>query len=287
MIFVNDHGLMEKIHLIDSIEFFCYFLSMKKYFLLLTLIFLFSCGNVYGFEISGLQPVAPYGIFSTFSAYSLPKGKFAFSPGAEVSTDPDFYRFSLKTAYGITDNFELNITGPYVLGADDSDGFEDIALGIKHRFFDEGKYGPSLAYILNVSLPTGRNEFSTEGRFGIGFIVSKRVGPVNGHINLFYEKPGTKRFDDEVSFLTGLDFAAAHNFNILAELYCKTSHESGRFDTVEGRIGYRIKTTDFIYTTFGVGFDLKNRVPETRLMFSVSFLSPHKKKKIKKIYEEE
>jgi hypothetical protein len=287
MIFVNDHGLMEKIHLIDSIEIFCYFLSMKKYFLLLILILLFSYGNVYGFEISGLQPVAPYGVFSTFSTDSLPRGKFAFSPGAEVSTDPDFYRFSLKAAYGFKDNIEFNITAPYVLGANATDGFEDVALGIKHRFFDEGKYGPSLAYILNVSLPTGRDEFSTEGRFGIGFIVSKRVGPVNGHINLFYEKPGSKRFNDEVSFLTGLDFAAAHNFNILAELYCKTSHKSGRFDTVEGRIGYRIKTTDFIYTTFGAGFDLKNRSPGTRIMFSVSFLSPHKKKKIKKIYEEE
>jgi hypothetical protein len=174
-----------------------------------------------------------------------------------------------------------------VLGADSTDGFEDIALGFKHRFFDEGKYGPSLACILNTSIPSGREGFSTDGRFGIGFIVSKRVGPVKGHVNLFYEKPGKRSLEDELSFLAGLDFAAAHNFKILAELYCKKGHDSGKIDSVEGRIGYRIKTTDFIYTTFGVGFDLKNRNPETRIMFSVSFLLPPEKKEVKKIYEEE
>jgi hypothetical protein len=260
---------------------------MKKYILPIMLILLFPCGDLYGFEISGLQPVAPYGVFSTFSASSLPKGKAAFSSDAEISIDPDFFRFFLKTAYGITDNIEFNITIPYVLEADSRDGFEDIALGVKHKFFNEGKYGPSLAYILNASIPSGREGFSTDGRFGIGFIASKRLGPVNGHVNLFYEKPGSKSLDDEVYFLAGLEFAAAHNFKILAELYCKTNHNSGKIDSVEGRIGYRIKTTDFIYTTFGAGFDLKNKNPETRIMFSVSFLLPPEKKKVKKIYEEE
>ena len=260
---------------------------MRKYFLFLMLILLFLCVDSYAFETTGLQPIGPYGVFSTFSAESLPKGKAAFSTGAEILIDPDIYRFVLKTAYGITDNFELNMTVPYTLGADSVDGFEDIALGFKHRFFDEGKYGPSLAYVLNASIPSGRDELSTDGRFGIGLIISKRVGPVNGHLNLFYEKPGKGSLDDEVSFLAGLDFAAAHNFNILAELFCKTSHDSGKIDSVEGRIGYRIKTTDFIYTTFGAGFDLKKRSPETRIMFSVTFLSPAKKEKIKKIYEEE
>jgi len=260
---------------------------MKKYFLFLILIVLSLYGNSYGFDIKGLQPVDPYGVFSTFSAESLSRGKVALSTGAEVSIDPDFYRFFFKTAYGITDSIELNLTAPYVLGADVTDGFEDIAFGVKHRFFDEGKYGPSLAYILNASIPSGRDELSTDGRFGIGLIVSKKVGPFNGHINLFYEKPFDKRLDDEVSLLAGLDFSAAHNFNILTELYCKKSHYSDKIDSIEGRIGYRIKTTDYIYTTLGAGFDLKNRTPDTRIMFMVTFLSPSEKKKIKKIYEEE
>jgi hypothetical protein len=271
----------------DSLEFFCYFLTMKRYLLLFMLVLLSLCRNSYGFEITGIRPVDPYGVFSTFSAESLPKNKVAFSAGTEISIDPDFYKFLFKTAYGITDNTELNITVPYSFEGDSAGGFEDVALGFKHRFFDEGKYGPSIAYILNASIPSGRDEFSTDGRYGIGLIVSKRVGPFNGHVNLFYEKPGNRKLNDEVSFLAGLDFAAAHNFKILTELYCRKSHESEKVDLVEGRIGYRVKTTEFIYTTFGVGVDLKNGNPQSRIMFSVAFLSPSKKKEIKKIYEEE
>jgi len=262
---------------------------MRKCFIILFILVIFLLGkDSYGFDITGLQPTAPYSVFSTFSAESLPKGKVAFSVGAEVSKDPDFYRFLLNTAHGITDTIEFNMTIPYVLNwADSVDGFEDIAFGIKHRFFDEGKYGPSIAYVLKASISSGRNEFSTEGSFGGGLVVSKRVGPVNGHANLFYEKLGKGELNDGVSFLAGLDFAAAYNFKILAELYCKKGHYSNDFNTVEGRIGYRIKTSDFIYTTLGAGFDLKNRSPEYRIMFSVTFLPLTEKRKIKKVYEEE
>lgn len=248
---------------------------------------LILCGNSYGFEIKGLQPLDPNGVFSTFSAESLSKGKVAFSAGGEISVSPDLYRLIFKAAYGITDNVELELTAPYEFGSGTPDGFEDVSLGIKHRFFEEGKYGPSLAYLLIASAPTGSERLTTDGRYGGGLIVSKRVGPVNGHANLFYMKPGKGRLEDEVSFLAGLDFAAAHNFKLLAELYCRKSHFSKKFDTIEGRAGYRIMTTDFIYTTLGIGTDFKKRSPETRVMLTVTFLSPKEKKKIKKIYEEE
>ena len=206
--------------------------------------------------------------------------------GGEISVSPDLYRLMVNTAYGLTDNMELHLTLPYEFGSGTPDGFEDIALGFKHRFFEEGKYGPSLAYLLVASVPTGSERLTTDGRYGAGVIVGKRVGPVNGYMNFFYTKPGKEKLEDEVSFLTGLDFAAAHNFKLLAELYCRKSNFSKKFDTIEGRAGYRIKTTDFIYTTLGVGTDFKNRSPETRVMLTVTFLSP-KEKKIKKIYEEE
>jgi hypothetical protein len=260
---------------------------MRRHVLLSIFVLCILCGNSYGFEITGLQPVDPYGVFSTFSAESLSRGKAAFATGAELLLSPDQYRFIFKTAYGITDNLELDLTAPYQFGSSTPDGFEDVALGLKHRFFEEGKYGPSLAYVLTASLPSARESLSTDGRYGIGLIVSKRVGPVNGHANLFYIRPGSGKLKDEVSFLAGLDFAASHNFKILAELFCRKSHFSDKIDTVEGRFGYRIKTTDSIYTTFGVGSDFKRRDPETRVMFTVTFLSPKEKKKIKKVYEEE
>jgi hypothetical protein len=273
---------------IDSLEFFCYFLVMAKYFLPVIFIVLSLNEYAQAFDITGLQPVAPYGVFSTFSAESLPKGKAAFSTDAEILLDPDFYRFLFKSAYGITDNLEFNMTIPYVYKwADTIDGFEDIALGFKHRILDEYRYGLSLAYILNASLPSGRDEFSTDGRFGAGIIFSKRVGPVKGHANFFYEIPGKSSFEKEFIFGAGLDFSASHNVKILAELYSKKSYDPDKFDSIEGRIGYRIKAADMLYTTLGASFDLMNKSPDYRIMFSLTFLYPYEKKVIKKIYEEE
>ncbi|MDA8238903.1 MAG: hypothetical protein M0Z67_00890 [Nitrospiraceae bacterium] len=258
----------------------------RAYFLLLA--FLFMAGTSYGFDISGLQPVAPYGVFSTFSAESLPKSKAAFEVGFERSNDPDFYRFSARGAYGISDSIEFDITVPYVFNfADSVDGMEDIAFGFKHRFYNEGKYGPSLAYLLNVSINNGRDEFGTSGRFGAGLIISKRVGPFKGHMNFFYEKPGTGTLKDEITFLGGIEFSAAHNFKMLGEILARKSHFSNNYDQVEARFGYRFRTTDSIYTTLGVGTDLKRRSPELRILIAISYAPPEKKKEIKKIFEEE
>ncbi|MGB9714886.1 MAG: hypothetical protein ACPL1G_00510 [Thermodesulfovibrionales bacterium] len=261
---------------------------MKKNLLPFILIFFSISTNVNAFDLTGLQPVAPYGVFSTFSAESLPKGKAAFSTDAEILLDPDYYRFLIKSAYGITDNLEIDITVPYVhKWTDTIDGFEDSAIGLKHRILDEDSFGLSVAYILNASIPSGRDEFSTDGRFGGGIIFTKRLGPVKGHVNFFYEIPGKGSFDEELIFGAGLDFSASHNVKILAELYSKKSHYSEKFDSLEGRFGYRIKATDILYTTLGAGFNFKDNGPDFRIIFSLTFLYPYEKRVIKKIYEEE
>jgi hypothetical protein len=161
-----------------------------------------------------------------------------------------------------------------------------MSIGIKHRFFDEGKYGPSVAYLISASLDSGKNDFSTEGSIGGGIIVSKRVGPVTGHVNLLYFRPGTSRFKDDITFAAGLDFSAAHSFKILAELYGKKSY-SGKVDRLEARFGYRLVTAENLFTTIGAGFDFKNRSPEYRLLLSLTYLFPPELKKIKRIYEQE
>jgi hypothetical protein len=259
---------------------------MKRIFLSIILLLTVS-EKLYAFDISGLQPLAPHGVFSTFSAESLQKNKFSFEVVAEKSGEPDFYRYTLKTAYGISDKLEFNLTVPYVYHYGDESGPEDIAVGLKYRFYEEGKYGPSLACIVNASLPSGNSDISSDGRVGAGLIVSKRVGPFNGHLNLFYEKPGESRLKDELSMLAGIEFSAAHNFKILSEIIVKKSIDTNEQEQVEVRFGYRIKTTEYIYTTFGAGLDINNRSPEYRLFFSVNFTSPDEKKKLRKFIEEE
>jgi hypothetical protein len=164
---------------------------------------------------------------------------------------------------------------------------EDVAFGFKHRIYNEGKYGPSVAYLINASMNNGSDEFSTQGRFGIGCIISKRIGPFQGHLNFFYEKPGTSALADEITFLGGIEFSAAHNFKMLGELLARKSHFSGNYDQTEVRFGYRFRTTESIYTTLGAGVDLKRRSPEYRILVSISYTPPEKKKEIKKIFEEE
>jgi len=252
------------------------------------LICIFFVEIAHGFDIKGLQPVGPYGVFSTFSTDSPPKGKSAIGVGAEKSRAPDFYRYMFQYSYGITNNMEFITAVPYVDRWQNTEtGFEDIALGIKHRFIDEGKYGPSVAYIVKASVPSGKDEFSTDGSAGGGLILSKRVGPVSGHVNIFYERPGNGRLNDEKSFAAGFDFSATHSSKILGEIYGRSSHYASGIDQIEGRFGYRFATTDYLFTTIGIGFDLKNRSPEYRLMLSIAVLLPVEKKTIRKVYDEE
>jgi hypothetical protein len=256
--------------------------------ILFILLFLFVAEKLFAFDISGLQPLAPNGIFSTFSAESLPRNKTSVEIGAEKSAEPDFYRFSLKAAYGISDNVELNLTIPYVYHySGEINGLEDIAVGFKHRFYDEEKYGPSIAYLLSASIPSGADALTSDGRLEAGLIVSKRVGPFTGHANLFYVKPGTAHLNDEIYFLGGIEFSAAHNFKILSEILVKKNHEEHKENQIEGRFGYRLITTENIFTTFGIGTDMKARSPEYRLFMSVNFTMPKEEKKIKKFIEEE
>jgi hypothetical protein len=217
------------------------------------------------------------------SASSPPKGKAAFALSAERSGEPNFWRYSTHLAYGITDSVEFSASIPYVDNS--TSGLEDIAFGVKHRFFDEGKYGPSLAYLFTFSVASGVDDLSTGGRAGGGLILSKRVGPVNGHANLFYALPFDSAFKDEMRFSAGIDFSAAHDFQILGELYGRSSHFSDELDQLEARFGYRFMIGEQTFTTLGAGFDIKDQSPEYRIIASLTWIFPREKKTIMRIYE--
>lgn len=258
---------------------------MKKYVFLLLLANIVFAGHASSFDIKGLQPMAPYGVFSAFSADSLKEGKYGTAIGFESAGSPDFYRFTGQFAYGISDTTEVGMTLHYLTQWEGlHDGFEDLAVGVKHRFLDEGKYGPSLAYVASVSIPSQNDAFTTYGSIGGGIILSKKMGPVKGHLNLFYSWPGSDKFKDDITLAAGLDFSAANNFKILSELYGKKSY-SGKFDKLETRLGYRVITAENIFTTLGAAFSLDNTSPDYRISLSFTYLVPTNRKNIKHIYE--
>ena len=227
------------------------------------------------------QPIAPYGLFSTFSAETLKKDNSAYSLSLERSVEPDYYITRLILAYGITEKIEFSLSAPYVT-EEETDGPGDASFGFKYRLIDEGKYEPSLTTMFYVSPPTGDELISSDGRFGGGGFLTKRVGPVTAHLNLIYTKPASSSLKDEIVISGGFDFSASHSFDIIGEIYAIKPHTGDSFDLIEGRFGYRLKTTDYIYTTIGIGTDFKNRTPEYRFFFSISFL-PFKEDELKGI----
>jgi len=177
---------------------------------------------------------------------------------------------------GITESIEFGINIPYV---DDSveQGIEDITFSIKHRFFDEGKYGPSAAYILTGAKSSNNEQYSTKGGYGGGLIVSKRLGPMQMLLNVLYTSPNQEGLEDEIRGSMGFIFASDHNFNLLGELLARKSYYSRSLDQAEARIGYRFLYANRLYSTLGVALGIDDKGPDYRIQLSISFLFPKKK----------
>ncbi len=257
--------------------FFCYILPMRRFlsFACFCYLFAITLSTAYGFDLKGLQPVQPHGVFSTFSTGTHEKGVTSLGLGLEKSIDPDFLRLNTTLSYSLIDTLELSATLPYRINS--ISGFEDVSFGLKHRIANEMGSMPSLAYLLVAAPPSGKDEISTDGRYGGGLIISKKIGPFRTHANLLYFIPDRGDLKHEIDFLVGADLSAAHNLNILTEVLVKKSHFSHKIDSIEGRLGYRFRPADFLFTTLGAGYDFKNRNPELRLFLSFTLLYPSKK----------
>ncbi len=263
---------------------------MKKY----TLVLFTLCFNILfielssGHDLKGLSPNQPNGIFSTFSTATTIKNTYSLSFELERSLSPDFTRIFSIFSYGASSNIDLNITVPYQFNQDDSlNSFEDSSFGIKHRFIEEGQYLPSIAYIVSVSASSGKDNLSTDGKYGAGIILTKKIGPFRCHSNLFYFHPDRTTLEDEIDFLIGFDLPAANDLDILTEIATKSSHTSQDIDSIEGRFGYRYKPNESLYTTLGMGRDFKKNSPELRLFLSFTLIFPKKGYKIKQLFEDE
>lgn len=243
--------------------------------------------TAFAFDVKGLQPLPPYGVFSTFSAESLKQNQVGMSVEGERVQSPNFYRTTAQLSYGLHDRFEIDVTIPYVFNWENHlDGIEDVNLGIKHRILDEGEYYPAVAYLLTVALPNGNNAFTTDGAHGGGLIFTKKIGPFEGHFNAIYDKPQESFLSSEYKFNIGAELAVTRDSKLLGELVSKRDYFKNKFDLVEWKLGYRIATLENLYTTFGAGFNLEDRSPDFRLLFSVSIILPKTKPKLQRIYEQ-
>lgn len=254
--------------------------------LLLVLVFMTIPVYLYAEDIKGLQPIQPYGVFSTFSAESLKAKDIGIALTLERTRSPDFYRITAQAAYGLRDNIELHINIPYMLKYEQTFyGFEDLCLGFKHRFIEEGRYNPALAYLLIASPGIGNSEFTTDGRIGAGLIASKKIGPFKGHANLLIYEPFRSGLNREYLINLGADLAVTHSTKVLAELVGRKNYFINRIDLLEWRIGLRQEIYEQTFAIVGAGFDIKDLKPQYRFLFSLSYVISTKKEPIKRVYE--
>ncbi|MEO5358265.1 MAG: YjbH domain-containing protein [Nitrospirae bacterium YQR-1] len=276
---------------IDSNCMFLLFLPMtghKGVFFVFAAIVLFivvTAGKkAHCFDFKGLQPVQPHGVFSTFSATTNEKGAAALGIDLEQSVDPTFYRITSSVSYSLTDIVEFSASVPFSMKTSEY-GFEDPAVGIKARIFEETELRPAIAVLGVISPPSGSEDITTNGRYGGGLILSKKVGPFRTHLNLLYYVPFKESLRSQMGILFGTDYPVAHNLNLLSELYLKRSHLDNSFDYFEGRIGYRFKPLDFLYTTLGIGYEFMKSTPDIRIFLNFTLVHSHPV--YKRIYEEE
>lgn len=236
------------------------------------LIFLLLPLGAQAADLSGPIAPAPYGVFSTISTETPGAGMSAVAFSVEKSAGPDYYRYSSQVSMGITNNMELGLNVPYI---DNSvTGIEDINVSLKHRFFEEGKYGPSVAYLLTGTFASNTEELSTGGSMGAGIAVTKRIGPFKAHLNALASHPWDAHLENELRFSGAVDFSASHHFNIMAEFFTRKGYFSNEYDQREVRLGYRFFYKEGVYSTIGVGFGINNTQPEHRIQASLSMVFP-------------
>lgn len=260
---------------------------MVNWITLFLLIVIFS-SQASAFDRKGFSPVSPFSVFSTFSAETPKQNQVAAEIGYDMTIDPDMKRLTFNISYGLRDNFEVMVNLPYVFNYYNSfkaNGFEDISIGVKHRLINESDYTPAIAYLIFGAGDFGEEAFSTEGGWGAGFIVSKKVGPIKAHGNLIYFRPNSNSLNDSWNLNLGSELAVSYNSKILLELIGRKAVYKNKIDLIEWKLGYRIRITDFSYTTVGVGFDIKDRNPDLRFIFGISVILPPEKTQIRKIVD--
>lgn len=257
------------------------------------------------------QPLGTTGVYSVFGAKTLKKGQIAiglaadFAPDAYYDDDshPDQKTMALQFGYGITENFDIGLDLPFTWWYPDNagwheQGLDDLSIGLRYRLLDEKESIPGIAILGAVTFPTGDEDkgLSTGGTdFESKLIMSKRLGPVNTHLNIGYSWPGTKKYDlqDGLTYGIGMDFSVSSQTQLLAELvgnknrYTKDLHPKGDADPLEIRAGVRIISDRGLITTLGVGVGLSNASPDYRALAVLTYTYPPEARRVIKVKEPE
>ncbi len=244
---------------------------MKKIVLFLAVLMVLPVQAMAAANLGGYTSPSPFRVISTISNETPDIGEFVVDFSIEQSAEPDYYRYMARLAIGMWENLELGVNVPYFEG--NSSSFENVTFGAKHRLLDESRHAFSGAYVLSFAVPVREDANSTDGAGGVGIVLSKRVGPVQGHLNFSYNEQLDRDLNDEWCTSMGFEFSAARGLKVLAEIYTiKPMHNNEDSYLSEARFAYRFEGDDNLFAMVGVGVGLTRESSDYRFFASISKL---------------
>ena len=184
---------------------------------------------------------------------------------------------------GLSDNWDIGITIPYGYINYDRDtktnGFMDIEIESKYRFFEENGFLPSLAVYLDFISSSGNDEKSLgsgEQDLFLNLIFSRTIREDLFWLdwNLGYYFSGGKDADDVFIYAFGLTRGFKESFFVFAELYGEAEFERNFNNNVcitALSIGYEINPNLFVKIGAAAGISDAANDLQISSRFSFSF----------------
>jgi hypothetical protein len=188
----------------------------------------------------------------------------------------------LYLLYGLADNWDIGITLPYGYVNYDREtkqnGFMDIEIESKYRFFEETNLLPSLALYVDFITDSGNEEKSlgsADQDIWLNGILSKTLSEnLWLDLNLGYYFSGGKASDDVFIYALGLTSGLNEKLYIYAELYGEEEFEVNFNDNVciaALSLGYELNPRLFIKAGVATGISDAANDLQFSARFSFSF----------------
>jgi len=201
-----------------------------------------------------------------------------FGHEENAGAEDDTGDFAAVLAYGLRDNLDLMLTLPYshmVSGTTTTtNGFSDIGLEAKWRFFEEG--GLSVALKAGAIFPSGDESAGLgtgKSNFSANFMTSYEAGPWGYHLHLAYFS--NRNVHDERDGIRhaslALTYLAMENLRLVADLGNYTTadrayDEDTRFLTLGGIYG----VNDDFDIDIGLRHGLSDPETDTTLLLGIA-----------------
>ena len=137
---------------------------MKVFTLILFSLFVFPYSYSQG-KIDGFYKGKGNGSVVLGFGFEDPKSYFAGSEKIDLSRN--LYYINLYGTYGITDNFDVNISLPY-LSSNKESNLQDVSVMIKYRFFQSASESGNLELSLGAGFSTPVSDYNVGGLNDIG-----------------------------------------------------------------------------------------------------------------------